>query len=116
MALLEVRDLTMKFGSLVANSDVSFDVEKGTIVGLIGPNGAGKTTLFNCVAGLYKPASGKGHIRRADATGYRRWKMARLGLARSFQVVRRLKEMTVYEKYLVGANAYSDTVKGTEGA
>ncbi len=59
MALLEVRNLTMKFGSLLANSDVSFDVEEGTIVGLIGPNGAGKTTLFNCVAGLYKPAAGK---------------------------------------------------------
>ena len=70
MALLEVRDLTMKFGSLVANSDVSFDVEKGTIVGLIGPNGAGKTTLFNCVAGLYKPASGKVIFDGLDVTGY----------------------------------------------
>ena len=59
MALLEVREITMKFGSLLANSDVSFDVEKGTIVGLIGPNGAGKTTLFNCVAGLYTPTAGK---------------------------------------------------------
>ncbi len=79
MALLEVRDLTMKFGSLLANSDVSFDVEKGTIVGLIGPNGAGKTTLFNCVAGLYKPASGKVTFDGLDVTGYPSWKMARLG-------------------------------------
>ncbi len=59
MALLEVRNLTMKFGSLVACNDVSFDVEKGSVVGLIGPNGAGKTTLFNCVSGFYKPTSGK---------------------------------------------------------
>ena len=117
MALLEVRDLTMKFGSLVANSDVSFDVEKGTIVGLIGPNGAGKTTLFNCVAGLYKPASGKVIFDGLDVTGYPSWKMARLGLARTFQVVRPLKEMTVYENILVGAYMrYSDTVKANEVA
>lgn len=112
MALLEVRNLTMKFGSLLANSDVSFDVEKGTIVGLIGPNGAGKTTLFNCVAGLYKPASGKVTFDGIDVTGYPSWKMARLGLARTFQVVRPLKEMTVYENILVGAYMrYSDTAK-----
>ena len=117
MALLEVRDLTMKFGSLVANSDVSCDVEKGTIVGLIGPNGAGKTTLFNCVAGLYKPASGKVIFDGLDVTGYPSWKMARLGLARTFQVVRPLKEMTVYENILVGAYMrYSDTVKANEVA
>ena len=117
MALLEVRDLTMKFGSLLANSDVSFDVEKGTIVGLIGPNGAGKTTLFNCVAGLYKPASGKVTFDGLDVTGYPSWKMARLGLARTFQVVRPLKEMTVYENILVGAYMrYSDTAKANEVA
>ena len=117
MALLEVRDLTMKFGSLLANSDVSFDVEKGTIVGLIGPNGAGKTTLFNCVAGLYQPASGKVTFDGLDVTGYPSWKMARLGLARTFQVVRPLKEMTVYENILVGAYMrYSDTAKANEVA
>ncbi len=117
MALLEVRNLTMKFGSLLANSDVSFDVEKGTIVGLIGPNGAGKTTLFNCVAGLYKPAAGKVTFDGLDVTGYPSWKMARLGLARTFQVVRPLKEMTVYENILVGAYMrYSDTAKANEVA
>ena len=117
MALLEVRNLTMKFGSLLANSDVSFDVEDGTIVGLIGPNGAGKTTLFNCVAGLYKPAAGKVTFNGRDVTGYPSWKMARLGLARTFQVVRPLKEMTVYENILVGAYMrYSDTAKANEVA
>ena len=117
MALLEVRNLTMKFGSLLANSDVSFDVEEGTIVGLIGPNGAGKTTLFNCVAGLYKPAEGKVLFDGRDVTGYPSWKMARLGLARTFQVVRPLKEMTVYENILVGAYMrYSDTAKANEVA
>jgi branched-chain amino acid transport system ATP-binding protein len=52
VALIEVRNLTMKFGSLVANNNVSFDIETGAIVGLIGPNGAGKTTLFNCISGF----------------------------------------------------------------
>lgn len=103
MALLEVRNLTMKFGSLAANSDVSFDVEKGAIAGLIGPNGAGKTTLFNCVAGLYAPTSGTIRFKGRDVTKLPAWKMARLGVARTFQVVRPLKEMTVFENILVGA-------------
>ena len=103
MALLEVRNLTKKFGALVANSDVSFDVEKGSIVGLIGPNGAGKTTLFNCVAGLYKPTSGTITLEGSDITDLPSWKIARLGVARTFQVVRPLREMTVLENILVGA-------------
>ena len=103
MAMLEVRNLTMKFGSLLANSDVSFDVERGAIVGLIGPNGAGKTTLFNCVAGLYKPTSGKIYFKGNDVTDLPPYKMARLGVARTFQVVRPLKEMSVFENILVGA-------------
>lgn len=112
MALLEVKDLTMKFGSLLANSDVSFDVEKGTIVGLIGPNGAGKTTLFNCVAGLYTPTSGKIIFNGMDVTNVPSYKMARLGVARTFQVVRPLKEMTVFENIMVGAYMRnSDTAK-----
>lgn len=117
MALLEVRNLTMKFGSLIANSDVSFDVERGTIVGLIGPNGAGKTTLFNCVAGLYKPASGKVAFNGRDITGLPPYKIARLGIARTFQVVRPLKEMTVFENILVGAYLrHSDTDAAYETA
>ena len=103
MSLLEVRNLTMKFGSLVANSDVSFDVDQGTIVGLIGPNGAGKTTLFNCVAGLYRPSGGTIGFDGQDITRLPSYKVARLGVARTFQVVRPLKEMTVLENILVGA-------------
>ncbi|MEJ5183774.1 MAG: ATP-binding cassette domain-containing protein, partial [Rectinemataceae bacterium] len=55
---LQIRNVTMKFGELLADKDVSFDVPKGTICGLIGPNGAGKTTLFNCIAGYYAPTAG----------------------------------------------------------
>jgi branched-chain amino acid transport system ATP-binding protein len=103
MALLEVHNLTMRFGSLVANSDVSFTVEEGTIVGLLGPNGAGKTTLFNCVAGLYRPSSGQILFQGRDITRLPSHKVAGLGIARTFQVVRPLKEMTVLDNIMVGS-------------
>ncbi len=103
MALLDVANLTMNFGSLVANRDVSFQLEAGTIVGLIGPNGAGKTTLFNCVAGLYKPCAGRIVFDGRDITALPAYKISRLGVARTFQVVRPFKEMTVLENILVGA-------------
>ena len=103
MPLLDVQNLTMRFGSLAANQDVSFSVEPGTIVGLIGPNGAGKTTLFNCVAGLYKPSSGKILFDGHDITRLPSYRIARLGVARTFQVVRPLKEMTVLDNVLVGS-------------
>lgn len=103
MALLEVRNITMKFGSLVANNDVSFDVEQGSIVGLIGPNGAGKTTLFNCISGYYKPTSGKLVFDGTDVTSFPAHQVARLGAVRTFQVVHPLKEMTVLDNVLVGA-------------
>jgi branched-chain amino acid transport system ATP-binding protein len=93
----------MKFGALVANDRVSFDVEAGTIVGLIGPNGAGKTTLFNCVSGLYPPTAGKIVFDGNDITGAPPYKVARLGAVRTFQVVHPLKDMTVFDNVLVGA-------------
>lgn len=103
MALLEVKNITMKFGSLVANNDVSFDVEQGSIVGLIGPNGAGKTTLFNCISGYYNPTSGTLIFDGQDVTQFPAFKVARLGAVRTFQVVHPLKEMTVLDNVLVGA-------------
>jgi len=103
MALLDVRDVTMKFGELVANDRVSFTVESGSIVGLIGPNGAGKTTLFNCVTGFLKPTGGAIIFDGADITGHTPYQIARLGAVRTFQVVRPLKEMTVFDNVLVGA-------------
>ena len=115
MALLEVDNLTMTFGSLVANRDVSFDVEAGTIVGLIGPNGAGKTTVFNCLAGMYKPTAGRIVFDGRDITRLPAWKISRLGIARTFQVVRPLKEMTVLENILVGAYLrQADSAKAME--
>lgn len=103
MPLLEVSGITMKFGSLVANNDVSFSVNQGEIVGLIGPNGSGKTTLFNCVSGTYKPTAGKVTFDGTDITGMPVHRIAAMGLTRTFQVVRPLKEMTVLENIMVGA-------------
>ena len=103
MAMLEVHDLTMRFGSLVANNGVSFSVEQGTIVGLLGPNGAGKTTLFNCVAGMYRPSSGRVLFQGHDVTGLPSHRITKLGVARTFQVVRPLKEMSVLDNIMVGA-------------
>lgn len=103
MSLLEVSGLTMKFGSLAANTDVSFSVEEGQIVGLIGPNGSGKTTLFNCVSGVYKPTAGRVSFDGTDVTGMAMYKIARMGLTRTFQVVRPLNDMTVMENVMVGA-------------
>lgn len=103
MALLEVHDVTKKYGELVANDRVSFTVETGQIVGLIGPNGAGKTTLFNCVSGLAAPTSGRMVFGGTDVTGFPSYRIARMGAVRTFQVVRPLKDMTVLDNVLVGA-------------
>ncbi len=103
MALLEVQDVTKKFGELVANDRVSFTVEAGAIVGLIGPNGAGKTTIFNCVSGLYPVTSGRIFFDGKEITGLPSYRIARMGAVRTFQVVRPLKEMTVFDNVLVGA-------------
>jgi branched-chain amino acid transport system ATP-binding protein len=103
MALLNIRDVSMKFGELVANDRVSFTVEAGSIVGLIGPNGAGKTTLFNCISGLYKPTGGRIFFDGEDVTGFTPYRIARKGAVRTFQVVRPLKDMTVFDNVLVGA-------------
>jgi len=103
LALLEVRDVTRKFGELVANDRVSFTVDAGAIVGLIGPNGAGKTTLFNCVSGLYPVTAGRIFFDGAEITGLPSYRIARMGAVRTFQVVRPLKDMTVFDNVLVGA-------------
>ena len=103
MTLLDVCEVSQKFGELVANDRVSFSVDAGAIVGLIGPNGAGKTTLFNCISGLYTPSSGRVVFDGADVTGLPSYRIARMGAVRTFQVVRPLKDMTVFDNVLVGA-------------
>jgi len=101
--VLEVRDVTRRFGGLVANRDVSLDVRRGEILGLIGPNGAGKSTLFNMIAGAFPPSSGTIRFENTDLAGLSGPARCRLGIARTFQVPRSFDSMTVEENAMVGA-------------
>lgn len=101
--ILEVRDITKRFGGLQALSEVSFDLTAGEILGLIGPNGAGKTTLFNAINGVFAPDNGKVIFRGEDITGLPSYEVARRGLARAYQVVRPLSDLSVRENVMVGA-------------
>jgi branched-chain amino acid transport system ATP-binding protein len=101
--LLEVRNVTQRFGGLVAVGDVSFDLCAGEILGLIGPNGAGKTTLFNVVNGVYKPSQGTIKFDGHEITGVSPFKIVHLGLARTHQIVKPLNNMTVLENVTVGS-------------
>jgi len=103
MALLEVSNLTKRFGGLVANHRINVEIEKGEIVGLIGPNGAGKTTLFNCIAGYYRPDEGSVRFMGKDITGLPPERVCKEGIARTFQLVKIFKDMTVLENVMVGA-------------
>jgi branched-chain amino acid transport system ATP-binding protein len=101
--ILDVRDVSKRFGGLMAVSNVSFSIAEGEIMGLIGPNGAGKTTLFNVVNGVYKPDGGSITFDGHDITGVSPDKVVHLGLARTHQIVQPLNEMTVLDNVIVGA-------------
>ncbi len=101
--LLAVAGLTKRFGGLVANEDVGFTIREGEIAGLIGPNGAGKTTVFNSLAGFFAPSAGSVRLRGEEIAGLPPEAIAARGVARTFQVVRVFKGMTVLENVLVGA-------------
>jgi branched-chain amino acid transport system ATP-binding protein len=102
MALLEVQNVTKDFGGLRANSDISFSMQKGELVGLIGPNGAGKTTLFNCISGLHRVTSGRILFEGEDITELKAYEVARRGLARTFQVYTASGDLNVAENVMVG--------------
>jgi branched-chain amino acid transport system ATP-binding protein len=102
MALLEVRDLSVRFGGVVALDRVSFDVDAGQLVALIGPNGAGKTTLFNVITRVYRPSGGTVLIDGRSALSIRPHQVIRHGLARTFQNLALFRSMTVLENVLVG--------------
>jgi branched-chain amino acid transport system ATP-binding protein len=104
MALLEVRDVTLRFGGIVALDGVSFDVEEGQISGLIGPNGAGKTTAFNVITRLYKPDSGDVMLDGSSILKQPSYKIVRKGIARTFQNIQLFRTMSVLENVLVGAH------------
>jgi branched-chain amino acid transport system ATP-binding protein len=104
MALLEVRDVTLRFGGIVALDSVSFEVEEGHISGLIGPNGAGKTTAFNVITRLYKPDSGEVLLDGSSILRLPAHKIVRKGIARTFQNIQLFQTMSVLENVLVGAH------------
>lgn len=107
--IMEVKNLTVKFGGLTALDDVSFNIKRGEILGLIGPNGAGKTTCFNAMTGVYKPSSGQVLLEGVSIGGRLRHKITRLGLARTFQNIRLFGEMTALENVVVGLDARHKT-------
>jgi branched-chain amino acid transport system ATP-binding protein len=102
--LLSVRNVSRRFGGIVAIDDVSLDVERGRIVGLIGPNGAGKTTLFNVITRLYRPDSGALDFEGKTLLRTPAYRIVRRGIARTFQNVELFRTMTVLDNVLVGAH------------
>ena len=106
MSLLEVQDVSKFFGGLAALTDVSFVCNKGEILGIIGPNGAGKTTLFALITGFQKPTAGRIVYDNADITGMPAHRLARRGIARTFQIVQPFAGLTVLENIAVGAHLH----------
>ena len=101
--ILQVQNVTKRFGGLQALTKVNFDLPEGQILGLIGPNGAGKTTLFNVIDGVFAPEEGRVIFRNEDVTGMKPYHLAHMGLARTHQIVRPLKDLTVRENVMAGS-------------
>ena len=105
MAILELNNVTIRFGGLVAVNDVNLKVEEGTIQALIGPNGAGKSTLFNLITGIYRPTSGSISFKGNSVSGTPTFKIAAAGIGRTFQNIRLFTELTVLDNILIGAHS-----------
>lgn len=111
MAILEIKHVSKFFGGLAANSDVSFEMEEGMVMGLIGPNGAGKTTLFNCITGYYPPSKGDISFDGRRMNGLQPDAVCKLGMARTWQKVRPLAKMSVVDNVMVGALCRTRSLK-----
>ena len=114
-SLLAIRGLEKNFGALRAIDDLHLDVASGGIFGIIGPNGSGKTTLFNVISGVYRPAAGTVHYRGRDLTGLPSDRVARRGIARTFQNLKIFRRLTVLENVL-GAQTGSTGVSFLQAA
>lgn len=101
--IITLENVTKRFGGLLAVNDVSVEVKENSIVGLIGPNGAGKTTLFNMIACTFPPTSGRIRYKGKDITNAKTSDMAKMGIARTFQITKPFGDMTVIENIMVGA-------------
>ena len=105
-ALLEVKDLTMRFGGVTALHELSFAVKKNEICGLIGPNGAGKTTLFNVISRIYDPTTGSINFQNETLLNKASYQIAQMGIARTFQNLALWPKMTVLENVMAGAHVH----------
>jgi branched-chain amino acid transport system ATP-binding protein len=105
--MLQIDNLTIKFGGLTAVDNVSFEINKDAVFGLIGPNGAGKTTMFNMITGVYRPTAGKVLLNGREIQGMAPWQVNHLGIARTYQNINLFKKMTVLENTLVGCHSQS---------
>jgi branched-chain amino acid transport system ATP-binding protein len=103
VTLLSIHNLRKRFGGVAALDGVSFAVEPGDVLGIIGPNGAGKTTLLNCISGLFRPDQGEVRWEGRSITGLPPHRIARLGIGRTFQIVRPFHSMTVRQNTAMGA-------------
>ncbi len=106
---LSVRNLTVKFGGLVAVAGVSFQLRRGEVYSIIGPNGAGKTTIFNCISGIYKPSDGQILFKGRPIHGSKPHQIARLGVARTFQNIELFSRMTTMENLMLGRHLHMKT-------
>jgi len=103
MALLELENITKRFGGLVAVNDVSLQIEAGELIGIVGPNGSGKTTLYNVISGVYSPEEGRVIFQGKDITNLPPYRRAPLGIGRTFQIPRPFKSASVRENVAIGA-------------
>ncbi|HCE10077.1 MAG TPA: ABC transporter ATP-binding protein, partial [Oxalobacteraceae bacterium] len=113
---LKVTALTKRFGGLTAVNDVSLQIAKGTLHAVIGPNGAGKSTLIDLITGQLKPSEGLVFVDGRDVTGERPWTIARLRVARTFQIVKPFRNMTVRENVAIGGMFGSQRASSARGA
>jgi len=104
--ILEVKNLTKKFGGLTAVNDFSFEIKRGEFIGLIGPNGAGKTTVFSLISGFEKPSSGTIRFDGMDITGLKPYKIVNKGIARTFQLVRSFKYLSLLDNISVSCQSH----------
>lgn len=114
MALLEVKGVTKQFGGLTAVNSVDMEVQDGQIVGIIGPNGAGKTTLFSCIAGSHVPTKGSIKFNGTEIAGKKPYDICKLGVTRTFQVVKPFANKTVLYNTTVGAFAKTNRLDTAE--
>ncbi|MDO4345218.1 MAG: ABC transporter ATP-binding protein [Eubacteriales bacterium] len=104
---LHIKNVTLRFGSLVAVSDVTMDIKKGEIHALLGPNGAGKSTLFNMISGIYTPTQGKIYFEGKDISNMRAYQVTNLGIARTFQNILLFDDLSAVENVMIGEHSCS---------